>query len=72
VVRRRAPELGVRSVWAYHPVITNRLVSACHEVGIELIAWTVDQLPRMRTLAALGVDGICTNDPRLFAKLQPR
>jgi len=69
VVRREAPRLGVRSIWAYHPVITGRLARACHEVGLELIAWTVDDLPRMRALAALGVDGICTNDPRLFGEL---
>jgi glycerophosphoryl diester phosphodiesterase len=36
---------------------------------VELVAWTVDDLPRMRTLAAMGVDGICTNDPRLFDQL---
>jgi glycerophosphoryl diester phosphodiesterase len=69
LVRRRAHELGVRSVWAYHPAITGRLVRACHAAGLELIAWTVDDLPRMRDLAALGVDGICTNDPRLFDDL---
>jgi glycerophosphoryl diester phosphodiesterase len=59
----------VRSVWAYHPVITARLVRACHAADLELIAWTVDDAPRMRELTALGVDGICTNDPRLFADL---
>jgi glycerophosphoryl diester phosphodiesterase len=69
VVRRRAPELGVTSIWAYHPVVTRRLVDACHEIGLELVAWTVDEVPRMRSLAALGVDGICTNDPRLFDRL---
>ena len=69
IVRRQAPELGVRSVWAYHPVITARLVRACHAADLELIAWTVDDLPRMRKLGALGVDGICSNDPRLFAEL---
>jgi glycerophosphoryl diester phosphodiesterase len=69
IVRRQAPDLGVRSMWAYHPVITASLVRACHAADLELIAWTVDDLPRMRTLAALGVDGICTNDPRLFAEL---
>lgn len=69
VVRRRAPELGVSSIWAYHPVVTSRLADACHEAGLELIAWTVDDLPRMRTLAAIGVDGICTDDPRLFDRL---
>ena len=68
-VRRRAPGLGVESVWAYHLVITRRLVAACHDLGLELNAWTVDELPRMRELAELGVDGICTNDPRLFAEL---
>ena len=69
VVRRSAPELGVSAIWAYHPVVTQRLVDQCHEQGLELIAWTVDELPRMRTLAALDVDGICTNDPRLFDRL---
>jgi glycerophosphoryl diester phosphodiesterase len=69
IVRRDAPELGVRSIWAYEPVITARLARACHEVGVELIAWTVDDLDRMRALARLGVDGICTNDPRLFVQL---
>jgi glycerophosphoryl diester phosphodiesterase len=69
MVRQRAPELGVNAIWAYHPVITGRLATACHEIGVELIAWTVDDLPRMRTLAALGVDGICTNDPRLLSRL---
>ena len=46
-----------------------QLCSSCHDSGLELIAWTVDELPEMRRLAALGVDGICTNDPRLFADL---
>jgi glycerophosphoryl diester phosphodiesterase len=69
MVRRRAAELGVSSIWAYHPVITRRMADACHDNGLELIAWTVDELPRMRTLAAMGVDGICTNDPRLFDRL---
>ena len=69
IVRGRAQELGVSSIWAYHPVVTRRLVGACHDIGIELIAWTVDDTARMRTLAAMGVDGICTNDPRLFTQL---
>jgi glycerophosphoryl diester phosphodiesterase len=68
-VERKAPDLGVRSMWIYHQAITARLRKACHEAGIELIAWTVDDLESMRRLAELGVDGICTNDPRLFAQI---
>ena len=69
IVRRRAPQLGVGALWAYHLVITERLLAVCREVGIELIAWTVDDAGRMRELAEIGVDGICTNDPRLFAEI---
>jgi glycerophosphoryl diester phosphodiesterase len=68
-VSRDAPGLGVTSVWAYHAVITEGLVRACREAGLKLIAWTVDELGPMRNLAELGVDGICSNDPRLFAEL---
>jgi glycerophosphoryl diester phosphodiesterase len=77
LMRRRAPALaaaelprmGVEAMWVYHPVITPRLVAATREAGVELIAWTVDDLAAMRRLAAMGVDGICSNDPRLFAEL---
>ena len=66
LVRRRAPELGAWAVWIYHPLITRRLVDAAHEAGVSVIAWTVDDAERIERLAALAVDGICTNDPRLL------
>jgi glycerophosphoryl diester phosphodiesterase len=69
LARRRFSELGVSAMWIYHPLVSSRLASACREAGVELIAWTVDDPERMRKLIALGVDGICTNDPRLFAEL---
>ena len=66
ILERKGPKLGVNAVWAYHPIITPRLVAAADKVGVELIAWTVDDADRMRDLLAMGVDGICSNDPRLF------
>ncbi|HEU4979839.1 MAG TPA: glycerophosphodiester phosphodiesterase [Solirubrobacterales bacterium] len=63
---RQGPELRIDAVWAYHPIITPRLVSVTRDIGVELIAWTVDDVVRMRELIAMGVDGICSNDPRLF------
>jgi glycerophosphoryl diester phosphodiesterase len=66
LVRSRAPGLGVWAVWVYHPLITGRLVEAAHSVEVSVIAWTVDEPERISRLATLGVDGICTNDPRLL------
>jgi glycerophosphoryl diester phosphodiesterase len=42
------------------------VVQATHRAGVGVIAWTVDDAARIATLRALGVDGICTNDPRLL------
>ena len=67
---RRIPELGVSAIWVYHPLASAALARACRDAGAELIAWTVDDAARMRALRELGVDGICTNDPRLFAELE--
>jgi glycerophosphoryl diester phosphodiesterase len=66
----QAPALGVDAVWAYHQIISPRLVEAAEQVGIELIAWTVDDAERMRNLLAMGVHGICSNDPRLFEQVE--
>jgi glycerophosphoryl diester phosphodiesterase len=48
-------------------LVTRRLVEAVHAARGELYVWTVDEAPRIRALEALGVTGIITNDPRLFA-----
>lgn len=66
--RRRAPEIGASAIWLYHQLASAELVEATRELGIELITWTVDDAARVAELRELGVDGICSNDPRL---LQP-
>jgi glycerophosphoryl diester phosphodiesterase len=68
---QQLPKLGVSAMWVYHPLISARLARICKLAGVELIAWTVDDLGRMRKLVEAGVDGICSNDPRLFAELDP-
>jgi glycerophosphoryl diester phosphodiesterase len=65
----RLPKLGVSSMWVYHPLISRRLARITEIAAVELIAWTVDDLPRMRKLRAAGVTGLVSNDPRLFAQL---
>jgi glycerophosphoryl diester phosphodiesterase len=66
----KLPRFGVAAMWVYHPLVSARLARICELAEVELIAWTVDDLPRMRKLVAAGVDGICSNDPRLFAELE--
>lgn len=65
----RLPKMGVEAMWVYHPLVTPRLARICELARVELIAWTVDDLARMRKLQAAGVHGLCSNDPRLFANL---
>jgi glycerophosphoryl diester phosphodiesterase len=66
LIRRHAPRLGVRAIWLYHAIANRAIADAVHAADAKLICWTVDDARRMDELLALGVDGICTNDPRLF------
>ena len=66
------PKLGVEAMWVYHPLISPRLARITKIAQVELIAWTVDDLPRMNKLTAAGVNGLVSNDPRLFAQIDRR
>jgi glycerophosphoryl diester phosphodiesterase len=69
IAAEKLPQFGVFAMWVYHPLASAKLARICHLAGVELIAWTVDDEPRMRQLVDMGVDGLVSNDPRLFAKL---
>lgn len=62
-------KIDVQAMWVYHPLVSARLARICRLAGVELIAWTVDDADRMRTLVDAGVTGLCSNDPRLFDRL---
>jgi glycerophosphoryl diester phosphodiesterase len=68
---RRLPALleRARAVAAtlHYSIATPAAISAAHEVGAAVYVWTVDDAVRIRALEALGVTGVITNDPRLFA-----
>jgi glycerophosphoryl diester phosphodiesterase len=65
----KLPKFNVAAMWVYHPLISARLARICKLAEVELIAWTVDDEARMRKLLDAGVTGLCSNDPRLFARL---
>jgi glycerophosphoryl diester phosphodiesterase len=56
----------VDAIMAHWRVVTRSLVRAVRDGGGELYVWTVDDAARIAKLTAMGVDGIITNDPRLF------
>jgi len=57
---------GCEALMSHRILVTRRLVRAVQGAGGQLYVWTVDEAPRIRALEALGVDGVITNDPRLF------
>ncbi|HWX87572.1 MAG TPA: glycerophosphodiester phosphodiesterase [Solirubrobacteraceae bacterium] len=68
---RRAREAlrtgAVDAIMAHWRVVTPALVRAVAGEGGELYVWTVDDAQRIAKLTEMGVSGIITNDPRLFA-----
>ena len=54
------------AVMAHRLLVSPRLVAAVQAAGGQLYVWTVDDRARIAALESLGVDGVITNDPRLF------
>ncbi len=54
------------AIMAHWRLVTPRLVRAVADGGGELYVWTVDDAAQIARLTGMGVDGIITNDPRLF------
>ncbi len=53
---------------ALHPFVAHvddALVSRCHRHGLAVTTWTCNDPVRLVELAALGVDGVCTDVPDL-------
>jgi glycerophosphoryl diester phosphodiesterase len=57
----------IDALMAHWALVTPRLARAVREAGGELYVWTVDDARRIAALERLGVTGVITNDPRLFA-----
>ena len=55
------------AIMAYWRLVTPRLARTVRDAGGELYAWTVDDPAAIAKLESMGVTGIITNDPRLFA-----
>jgi glycerophosphoryl diester phosphodiesterase len=66
---RHAAELGAEAIHPRHELVNDSLMAAARRDGLAVNTWTVNAVERMRALADLGVDGIISDFPELFAEL---
>jgi len=50
----------------YWEVVSEAAVARCHALGAPVLVWTVDDAALLPWLDEIGVDGVITNDPRIF------
>jgi glycerophosphoryl diester phosphodiesterase len=55
--------VGADTLWQETHLIDAAMVTALHEAGKRVIAWTANDPAEIARLTALGVDGICGNYP---------
>jgi glycerophosphoryl diester phosphodiesterase len=60
---RRSHASAATLHWA---VVSPAAIERCHARGAAVLAWTVDDPKVCRRLTKAGIDGIITNDPRIF------
>jgi glycerophosphoryl diester phosphodiesterase len=69
MLRAAVQRTGARDVWPHWSLVDASLMAAARARGVRVIVWTVNAVGDAARLAALGVDGICTDDVRLMATL---
>ena len=74
VLRRRLPRYlpsllsgsNATAAVLYWEVVSEAAVARCHALGAPVLVWTVDDPALLPWLDRIGVDGVITNDPRIF------
>jgi glycerophosphoryl diester phosphodiesterase len=65
----RTVRAGARQVVARGDLITPAVVSKAHHAGLQVVAWTVNEVDQMRRLIDTGVNGIITDYPDRLLRL---
>lgn len=68
-IPRLAARVGASAVMLQHRLVTEAAVSQAHARDLAVLAWTVDEPADLARVTACGVDGVITNDPRIFGSL---
>ena len=56
----------IEAIMCHWLLVSPRLVRMVQDAGGQVFVWTVDDREKIRRLESIGVDGVITNDPRLF------
>jgi glycerophosphoryl diester phosphodiesterase len=59
----RAAAGGHAAVHPWHGLVNDEMMALARRLGLAVNVWTVDEPDQIRSLAALGVDGVVTNVP---------
>ena len=65
---RRWKALPVSHVVPHYALLTPKLVDELHAAGKTVITWTVNDPRKMLQAAAMGVDGIISDDTKLLVE----
>jgi glycerophosphoryl diester phosphodiesterase len=58
---------GAEAATLHHLVVSRAVVERCHALGASVLVWTVNDAAALARVEELGVDGLLTDDPALFA-----
>jgi glycerophosphoryl diester phosphodiesterase len=61
---REASAKGLDACHFEQDLIDEQTCASCHDLGMSVAAWTVNDAERMASLAARGIDAIITDEPR--------
>jgi glycerophosphoryl diester phosphodiesterase len=67
---RWAVDRGHRAVVPHHSLLSRTRVETARELGLAVVAWTVNDSQRAAELAGWGVEAIITDAPQLVARSQ--
>ena len=56
-----AKNAHANTIFPHHQFLSSEMVQKCHEHGILVYPWTIDNLDNLKKVRSLGVDGFVTN-----------
>lgn len=65
----RTVRAGARQLAARGDLVTPEVVHKAHHAGLQVVAWTINEVEQMRRLVAIPVDGIITDYPDRLLEL---